>query len=145
MFKSTKKYIEKEIVTQVNKVKDETDFTKLAQKMQTLETNLSKLKDEYQALSDKEDTLLNNLQKRVEHLKHVEEHYRDTSVQTEYYEKRLWRLIIEYMLREGYIESSKMLISELNLSEFTDLDVFLENDLIVQSLKKRKCSEAIKW
>lgn len=145
MFKSNKKYIEKEIMTEINKVKDETDFTKLVEKTKLLEQKVAALRAEYEQITAKEDTLLDNLERRVSHLKHVEEHYRDKSVQTEYFEKRLWRLIIEYMLREGYIDSSRLLISELNLQEFTDLDVFIESDKIVQALKKKKCSAAIKW
>lgn len=126
------------MVVEANKLNNETDFNTLVTKTKELEGNIIKLREEYEELTRKEDSLLNNLEKRVNHLRHVEEHYRDKSVQTEYFEKRLWRLIIEYMLREGYLDSSKLLINELNLQEFTDLDVFIESNKIVQSLKKKK-------
>lgn len=96
-------------------------------------------------MCEKEETLLNNLEKRVTYLKHIEQHFADSDVQTEYFEKRLWRLIVEYMLREGYIDSTKQLISELNLEEFVDLDVFIELNEITKALKAKKCQPAIKW
>jgi macrophage erythroblast attacher len=135
VFKSTKKFIEKEVITLVNKIKDEKDFNKLCEKSRAMEQQLINLKKEYQDLTDKEEQLLNNLEKRICHLKHVEEHYHEESVQTEYFEKRLWRLIIEYMLREGFIDSSRILIEELNLQEFTDLEVFTEMLEITESLR----------
>ena len=54
-------------------------------------------------------------------------------------------IVIEYMLREGYIESSKQLIEELNIDNFVDLDVFLETDKIATDLRNKKCASAIRW
>ena len=49
------------------------------------------------------------------------------------------------MLREGYFDSSKILIDELGLQDFWDFDVFIESNKIVQSLKQKKWALAIKW
>ena len=100
IFKSTKKFVEKEInsvVVEATKLKDETNFDVLVSKTKELETKIVNLRNEYEQLTDKEDLLLNNLEKRAAYLKHIEGHYTDKLVQIEYFEKRVWRLIIEYI------------------------------------------------
>ena len=133
IFKSTKKYVEKEInniVVESMKLKDETNFDVIVTKTKELETKITNLRTEYERLTDQEEILLNNLEKRVVYLKHIEDHYKEKPIQTEYFEKRVWRLIIEYMLREGYFTSSKILIEDLGMQDFCDLDVFTESNKI---------------
>ena len=137
-FRSTKRYIEKEIIDQLNKVKSATNMEKLTDNMENFEANILNLKNKYSEYTDREEELLNTLEKRIKYLQHVEECYYEKNTQTEYYEKRLWRLIIEYMMREGYIESSQMLIDEMNLGDFADMDFFMEINKIVEQLRNKE-------
>eukprot|EP00344_Euplotes_crassus_P010543 CAMPEP_0196998020 /NCGR_PEP_ID=MMETSP1380-20130617/3511_1 /TAXON_ID=5936 /ORGANISM="Euplotes crassus, Strain CT5" /LENGTH=187 /DNA_ID=CAMNT_0042414455 /DNA_START=206 /DNA_END=769 /DNA_ORIENTATION=- len=96
-------------------------------------------------MSDREDQLLRNLETRLEYLGHVQSHWEDKIVQNEYYEKMIWRLIVEYMMREGYVQSAKILIDEVGLEEFSDFEFYMEINAIVEALRRKKCQEAIEW
>ena len=63
------------------------------------------------------------LVKRIDHLK-----------SHDYFEMRVYRLIVDYMLREQHYEAAKSLIEELDMHEFSDLEVFLESSEIIDNL-----------
>ena len=62
------------LIGATNIVKGVTDFEELSDKMEELERNLINLKKSYNDLTKKEDTLLHNLETRILHLKHIEDH-----------------------------------------------------------------------
>lgn len=68
----------------------------------------------------------------------------------DYFNKRLNRIIIDYLLRENYFESSKIFIEETGLKvnyqenliifqDFADVEVFEETSKIIKKLKQRDC------
>ena len=94
--KTINKFIEKEVnnvIGVIMKLKDNNSgFEDLSVKIDKLEKKIIKLKNQYLALIQNEEKLFDNLETRIDHLKHVEQNYDNISVQTEYFEKRLWRL-----------------------------------------------------
>ncbi|CAI2373316.1 unnamed protein product [Moneuplotes crassus] len=144
-FRTSKRHIEKQIISQVNLTKNLKDFSHIKTTVHTIKQNVLKLRDEYKAMSDREDQLLRNLETRLEYLGHVQSHWEDKIVQNEYYEKMIWRLIVEYMMREGYVQSAKILIDEVGLEEFSDFEFYMEINAIVEALRRKKCQEAIEW
>lgn len=73
----------------------------------------------------------------------------------DYFNKRLSRILIDYLLRESYFESAKKFIEESGLrviflinkglQDFVDLEVFEETSRILSKLKQRDCQEALNW
>jgi hypothetical protein len=63
-----------------------------------------------------EDYLINVMRKRLSHLKRVIENQGNAEVMREYFTNRLNRIIIDYMLRENYFDSSKTFIEETGMT-----------------------------
>ena len=90
---------------------------------------LNSLKTTYAKLIDEEEDFYRKLKARVSHLK-------DIQCQSlgfdSYFKTKLDRILLDYMLRQGYFESAKLFAKISNISEFSDLPVFQET----QSIKK---------
>jgi len=89
--------------------------------------------------------LFSILRKRLEHLQNLSENLNDPDVLRDYFQKRLDRIIADYLLRESFFDSANSYIQENNIKDFTDLDVFDETNKIYLRLKEKDCQEALSW
>ena len=80
---------------------------------------------------------------RLEHLHTLGPPSRDQHIA--WNRKRIDRIIVDYMLRSGYLESAAKLVQRAHLTDLVDLHVFLGADHVLQSLKQKKCSDALAW
>lgn len=55
------------------------------------------------------------------------------------------RLLVDYLLRQGYTESAKALVEEKGLGELVDLGVFEEARKIEDALRRGEVKEALAW
>ena len=58
---------------------------------------------------------------------------------------RLNRLLVDYLLRMGYVESAKALAKEKGIEELVDVDVFVQAHRVEESLRRGSTVEALAW
>jgi macrophage erythroblast attacher len=75
----------------------------------------------------------------------VEESQENPQVLQEYFEKRLNLLLIDFMLRNDYLETAKAFVKCQNLQEFSDYDLFSESLRIQEALRKKDLRIALDW
>eukprot|EP00357_Protocruzia_adherens_P036642 CAMPEP_0115021862 /NCGR_PEP_ID=MMETSP0216-20121206/31162_1 /TAXON_ID=223996 /ORGANISM="Protocruzia adherens, Strain Boccale" /LENGTH=283 /DNA_ID=CAMNT_0002394345 /DNA_START=33 /DNA_END=881 /DNA_ORIENTATION=+ len=150
-FRVGKKTVEKEIsslYTQLNGLKTKKGISK-DQLLNTLDGYLRKieaLKIKLNEYRDEELKLYAKLNKRLTHLKKVESSATaEKSNQINYHRIRLDRIIVDYLLRQGFYECATQLVDESNIEDFVDIDIFLTANKIVLSLEARSCTEALAW
>ena len=109
-------------------------------------TRMRGLKRKLTACADEENRILQHTQSRI---KHISELYSMQSVDDVKYEAwsrtRLDRLLVDYLLRNGYKESAIALAREKGLEELVDMDTFVQMSRIRESLRAGKVTEALAW
>jgi macrophage erythroblast attacher len=82
-------------------------------------------------------------------LRHLEDLYQVPAYTDIHYEawssKRLDRLMIDYMLRQGYVSSAKELSDKQDLADLVDVETLTVMNRIRTSLQNRSVLEAIAW
>lgn len=109
-------------------------------KAQTLKRKLESLHDEEQKLNASS----------AARIAHLEELYAMESLADVKYETwsrtRLSRLLVDYLLRSGYIESAAHLSRAKNISSLVDVDAFISAHKIEASLREgRSVTQALNW
>jgi macrophage erythroblast attacher len=117
-----------------------TSLDQAIQRLQTLKRRLS-------SLNDSQNSLVQQSEARIEHL---EELYHIPTLADVKYEqwsrKRLDRLMVDYMLRNGYFESARRLAEEKNIETLVDMDEFESAAKIERSLRSEKRVDlALAW
>ncbi|KAI0995807.1 hypothetical protein K3495_g12374 [Podosphaera aphanis] len=82
-------------------------------------------------------------------IRHLGELYGIQSFDDVKYERwsriRLDRLIVDYLLRNGFQNSAIALAKEKGIEDLVDVDTFVQMNTICQSLKNERVSEALSW
>lgn len=104
------------------------------------------LKRKLNACSEEEARLQKQSQSRVRHLGEL---YGMQSLDDVKYEEwsrtRLGRLLIDYLLRNGYKESAHALAEEKGIEDLVDVETFVQMSKIRDSLQKGRVTEALSW
>lgn len=120
-----------------------------AQTLASLNAALAKaqtLKRKLEALYTEEQNLHRQQRSRVEHLQQLHEISSLADVQYDSWSQtRLDRLLVDYLLRQGYTQSAKELATEKNIQELVDVDVFENCGRIEASLLAGDTEECLKW
>lgn len=99
-----------------------------------------------EALQEEEKKVLTQSRRRIEHLQDL---YKIPSLADVKYDEwsriRLDRLLVDHMLRFGYLESAKQLAEEKGIGDLVDLDVFSQCQRIADSLRRGGTKEALQW
>ena len=146
-FRAHKKYIEKEITILVNKLTMLKKQNKSPQEVlvgyNATIAKLNKLKETYTKLIEEEEDFYTKLKARINHLKEIQSHCIDFD---SFFKTKLDRIILDYMLRQGYFESARLFARISNINHFSDLPVFQEIQSIkIQLEEERKCDKALVW
>jgi macrophage erythroblast attacher len=104
------------------------------------------LKRKLTACADEEKRLQQNSQARI---KHLGELYSMQSLDDVKYERwsrtRLDRLLVDYLLRNGYSQSAAALAQEKGIERLVDTDTFVQMSKIRDSLRSGRVNEALAW
>jgi macrophage erythroblast attacher len=104
------------------------------------------LKRKLTACAEEEKRIQQHSQARI---KHLGELYSMQSLDDVKYEAwsrtRLDRLLIDYLLRNGYKGSATALAKEKGIEELVDVDTFVQMSRIRESLRSGKVKEALAW
>lgn len=65
--------------------------------------------------------------------------------QSRWLKMRLDRALVDYMLREGMYDTAETLAASHNIQDIVDIDIFRESRVIIDALRRRDCSQALKW
>lgn len=109
-------------------------------------TRMRGLKRKLQSCAEEEKRLQTQSTARI---KHISSLYDIKSLEDVKYEEwsrtRLDRLLVDYLLRNGYKESATALAQEKNIEALVDVDTFVQMSRIKDSLCKGKVTEALAW
>ncbi|KAF3923935.1 hypothetical protein AA313_de0206528 [Arthrobotrys entomopaga] len=109
-------------------------------------TRIQGLKRKMETLHEDEKAVHLQSRKRTTHLNDL---YSLSSLLEDGYGRwskvRLDRLLVDYMLRNGYSESAKKLAKEKDIEGLVDVDVFLQCWGIEESLRKKSTVECLAW
>ena len=94
---------------------------------------------QYNKMLEAEDYLFSVMKKRLNYVNTMNDNQNNPEIMRDYFQKRLNRIIIDYLLRENYFDSAKMFIKETELKDFADVEVFEETSKIIKKLKQRDC------
>ena len=82
-----------------------------------------------------EDTLVTKLEDRLNYLKTVSKKVKDKQVLTNYFESRVHRSILDYLLQKELFDTADTLAKELHLQAFSDIHTFKEVFEVINKLK----------
>jgi macrophage erythroblast attacher len=109
-------------------------------------TRMRGLKRKLTACVEEESRILQHSQSRVKHLADL---YTMQSLDDVKYEAwsrtRLDRLLVDYLLRNGYKESASALAKERGIEELVDVETFMQMSRIRENLRSGKVTEALAW
>ncbi|TAQ84054.1 hypothetical protein B7494_g7624 [Chlorociboria aeruginascens] len=104
------------------------------------------LKRKLVACSEEEARIHKQTQSRITHLGELDSMQSLDDVKYEEWSRtRLDRLLVDYLLRNGYKDSAIALAKEKHIEDLVDVDTFVQMTRIRDSLNKRKVTEALVW
>lgn len=120
-----------------------------AETLSSLDNMISRmqgLKRKIENLHEEEKVLHRQSRKRIQHLQDLYEIPSLADVKYEEWSKvRLNRLLVDYLLRNGYGKSARALAKEKGIEDLVDLDVFVQCHKIEESLRNGSTLEALAW
>ena len=122
-----------------------TDFTKaeILNSLANVVEKLRILKRKSNEFRNDEKDYLKLIKRRVEHLK---EHDSNTLANLKVFKKqRMDRMLIDYFLRSGFYNTAQLLANKSKVLDMTNIDVFLTEKDIVDSLNNKDTNRCLLW
>lgn len=80
---------------------------------------------------------------RLEHLQQLGRPMREEQIN--WNRRRIDRILVDYMLRRGYVRTAEQLVQKDGIADLTDIHVFQGAQRMLAALDAHSCSEALKW
>lgn len=104
------------------------------------------VKRKLSACADEEQRLYRQVDARVKHLGELSQMHAFEDVKYEQWSrKRLDRLLVDYLMRQGYGDSAKALAEEKDIQDLVDINTFEQMNRVRQSLLNKSVKEALDW
>lgn len=104
---------------------------------------LRSLKKRSNDLRNEEKDLLKLVKKRIDHLK---DHEVPNPIMNKNFKKaRFDRMLIDYFLRTGFYKSAQLLATKSNIQDMTNIEIFLIEKEIIDSLKNKETGKCLAW
>ena len=111
----------------------------MLKRMETLKRKLS-------TLATEEEHLHRQSRARLQHAQELESIPSTTDAKYDDWSKiRLNRLLVDYLLRSGYVETAQKLAKSQNIEDLVDVDAFVQCQKIEASLACGETKEALAW
>ncbi|MCJ1260163.1 GID complex subunit containing RING finger motif [Lobaria immixta] len=152
-FKTVQKHVERERDVILSSLKSTANASLAGQDaMQAISSldnminRMQGLKRKMESLQGEEKILHQHSRKRIQHLQDLYEIPSLADVKYDEWSRvRLNRLLVDYLLRNGYGESARALAREKGIEELVDLEVFVQCHKIEESLRRRSTQECLAW
>jgi len=115
---------------------------------------LKGIKRKLEELNVKEEEGVERCRARLEHLKSAvfddDNMVTDNDVVSdaklkEWHQKRIDRLIVDYLLREGYYKTARAIAEDSDIVNLVDLEIFEVVKKIEEDLRSKSCVMALRW
>lgn len=116
----------------------EQTLEKLSKRMQAVKNRLDELQEE-------QKYFLEITKERIQHLEEMPTSSSDKAQKRRWNKIRLDRIIIDYMLREGFYESAEKLARTSNIESLVDIRIFVESRKVIEGLEQGDCTKALEW
>ena len=104
------------------------------------------LKHKLESLHTEQDMLHRHQRARIDHLQELHDIPNLADVKYDDWSKvRLDRMLVDYLLRQGYTQSASQLAKEKKIEDLVDVQAFLESSRIQQSLLNGRTQECLAW
>lgn len=152
-FKTVQKHVERERDVILSSLKSTAnaslagqDATQTINSLDHMINRMQGLKRKMESLHGEEKILHQHSKKRIQHLQDLYEIPSLADVKYDEWSRlRLNRLLVDYLLRNGYGESARALAWEKGIEELVDLEVFVQCHKIEESLRRRSTQECLAW
>lgn len=120
-------------------------------RLRQAEERLVQLKHEFASRCCEERMCIATCRSRVGHLRKlptsssVRNSFKQRAEVTKLENVRLYRMIVDHMLRMGDAKTARTLATYLELERLTDLDVYESSRAASEALRSRSCAAALKW
>lgn len=142
-----RKPVLEELTAILNKLQDngsaELGPEKRADVLNELDQRLTGLKRKLHDLADAEAAELGRCRARLSHLLAIGLPRKDALL--EWNRRRLDRLLVDHLLRRGYLTTALQLAQESGIQELVDSHIFVEAQKVVDALKAHDCGPALAW
>ena len=115
----------------------------VVKKLEACMRQLQRMKRKLEEASVVERDEAGRCRARIDHLKTLGTPARDAHI--EWNRQRMDRILVDYLLRFGYLDAAAQLVKRAGLTELTDLQLFEEAQKVVASLQRKECKEALEW
>ena len=142
-----KEFIKKQIEEAAVKSCKGTSTDELLKSLDAIITRSRKLKSKLEACQAEESRLLRQTEARIDHLGQLQELHTFDDVKYETWSQaRLDRLLVDYLLRQGYSDTARGLADAKDISDLVDIETFVAMFRIENSLRvDRSVTEALAW
>ncbi|KAI9768431.1 MAG: GID complex subunit containing RING finger motif [Geoglossum simile] len=153
-FKASQRHVEREreailasLRTTANSaLADEATPPQTLASIDTMITRMQGLKRKLESLHEEEKSIHEQSRKRIQHLQDL---YKIPSLVDAKYDEwsriRLNRLLVDYLLRNGYSASAKELARDRSIEDLVDVEVFVQCHKIQDSLRRGSTQECLAW
>ncbi|KAF9558375.1 Golgi transport complex subunit 4 [Mortierella alpina] len=150
----SQKHIEKEIATLTNSVSDiskksaqgDLDPKQVEVALEVIVNRLSTLK---RKLKDTRAEEVLYSQRTKARLQHLQDFTTINSLDSDDFARwsrvRLNRILIDYMLRDGFRESASLLAKSEQIEDLVDIELFVQSAKVEQALVRQSCTECLQW
>ncbi|XP_004346694.1 macrophage erythroblast attacher protein [Capsaspora owczarzaki ATCC 30864] len=117
------------------------------QGIENVVARLHKLKRKVEEVLGKEDQDIQRCKIRLDHLQQQQsaKTIGAPDQQLIWNMTRLDRVIVDHLLREGYVETANKFATDNGILDLVDVDVFLESRSIEEALQRHDCTAALAW
>ncbi|KAG0004650.1 GID complex subunit containing RING finger motif [Modicella reniformis] len=152
--RTSQKYIEKEIANLTDKVAEISkksaqgtmDLNQVEAALEAIGTRLSTLKRKLKDSRTDENLYSQRTKVRLQHLQDF------TSISTldsdefsRWSRVRLNRIVVDYLLREGFRETASLLAKSEHIEDLVDIELFAQSAKVEQALTQQSCAECLQW
>ncbi|KND01537.1 glucose-induced degradation complex subunit FYV10 [Spizellomyces punctatus DAOM BR117] len=141
-------YVMKEVTSEVGKLAKpgKTTPDEAVKSLGDMVTRLQKLKRKLSETKGEEQLYIQRTKTRLNHLNELMAiPNAESDAYARWSQTRLDRVLVDYMLRQGYSETAKRLASEIHIEDLVDIELFAESRQVEEALKNRNCTECLRW
>ncbi|KAI3399070.1 hypothetical protein diail_7870 [Diaporthe ilicicola] len=140
-------FIKKELKDSANAtLKGSASPDDVLQNLDTMIARMRGVKRKLENCDQEESRLYRQVGARVKHLSDLQHMHAFEDVKYEHWSrKRLDRLLVDYLMRQGYGQSARALAKDKGVVDLVDIDTFEQMNRIRQSLLNKNVKDALDW